>query len=140
MQILEKKVSMTELFYDLIFVCALRKMTGMIHHLHHGIIEPLTYAKYIIVIIFWINVWMIQAVFNNRYGDDDTADQLFLYFDMFLLLFLLNSTGENWRDLFVSYNTFFCKNSHKKIVLIFHQYDLVCDQNYTIKKTSLSAS
>ena len=80
MQILEKKVSMTELFYDLIFVCALGKMTGMIHHLHHGIIEPLTYAKYIIVIIFWINVWMIQAVFNNRYGDDDTADQLFLYF------------------------------------------------------------
>jgi len=105
MQILEKKVSMTELFYDLIFVCALGKMTGMIHHLHRGIIEPLTYAKYIIVIIFWINVWMIQAVFNNRYGDDDTADQLFLYFDMFLLLFLLNSTGENWRDLFVSSNT-----------------------------------
>ena len=98
---------MINLFYDLIFVCALRKVTGMIHHLHHSIIEPLTYAKYIIAIICWINVWMIQAVFNNRYGDDDTADQLFLYFDMFLLLFLLNSTGENWRDLFASYNTFY---------------------------------
>ena len=77
MQILEKKGSMTELFYDLIFVCALRKMTGMIHHLHHGIIEPLTYAKYIIVIICWINVWMIQAVFNNRYG---VTIQLINYF------------------------------------------------------------
>lgn len=104
MEIIEKKVSMTELFYDLIFVAAIGKMTHMIHHLHHGTIDPIIFGKYVVTIINWINVWMIQAVFNNRYGDDDIIDQLFLYFDMFILLFLLNSTGENWKDLFISHN------------------------------------
>ena len=32
MEIFEKKVSMTELFYDLIFVLAIGKMTHVLHH------------------------------------------------------------------------------------------------------------
>ena len=104
MEIFEKKVSMTELFYDLIFVVAISKMIHVLHHLDNGIIEPLSYFKYLIILISWINVWMIQAVFNNRYGDDDTIDQLFLYFDVFLLVYLLNLTSENFRDVFFNYN------------------------------------
>ncbi|MCY7007761.1 low temperature requirement protein A [Fusobacterium simiae] len=104
MEIMEKKVSMTELFYDLIFVVAISKMTHVLHHLDNGVIEPLSYFKYLIIVISWINVWMIQAVFNNRYGDDDTIDQLFLYFDVFLLVYLLNSTSENFREVFFNYN------------------------------------
>ncbi|PMC70922.1 hypothetical protein CJ209_00975 [Fusobacterium nucleatum] len=104
MEIFEKKVSMTELFYDLIFVVAIGKMTHVLHHLDNGIIEPLSYFKYLIILISWINVWMIQAVFNNRYGDDDTIDQLFLYFDVFLLVYLLNLTSENFRSAFFNYN------------------------------------
>ena len=56
MEIMEKKVSMTELFYDLIFVVAISKMTHLLHHLDNGIIEPLNYFKYFITVVSWINV------------------------------------------------------------------------------------
>lgn len=104
MEIMKKKVFMAELFYDLIFVVAISKMTHLLHHLYNGVIEPLNYFKYFITVVSWINVWMIQAVFNNRYGDDDTIDQLFLYFNVFLLVYLLNFTSENFREVFFDYN------------------------------------
>ncbi len=104
MEIIEKKVSMTELFFDLIFVWATARMTHMLHHLHNGIIEPIEYSKYLITYISWINVWMIQTVFNNRYSDDDIVDQLFTYFNMFLLLLLLNFVNRDFQEVFIIYN------------------------------------
>ena len=38
----ERKVENIELFYDLIFVYAISKISGIIHHPHHGVIEPWT--------------------------------------------------------------------------------------------------
>ena len=58
-EILSKKVSMAELFYDLIYVLAVQKVTRMIHHLHHGVISPYIYLKFVIVctviILLWFN-------------------------------------------------------------------------------------
>ena len=35
-----KKVELTELFYDLVYVYAISQITGLIHHLHHGVVVP----------------------------------------------------------------------------------------------------
>lgn len=104
MEIVEKKVSMTELFFDLIFVWATARMTHMLHHLHNGIIEPIEYFKYLITFIFWINVWVIQTIFSNRYSEDDIIDQLFTYLNMFLLLLLLNYVNRDFQEVFIAYN------------------------------------
>lgn len=104
MEIFEKKVSMTELFFDLIFVWATAKMTHMLHHLHNGIIEPIQFLKYLITFISWVNIWMIQTVFNNRYSDDDIVDQFFMYFNMFILLILVNYVSDDFEKVFYNYN------------------------------------
>lgn len=36
---LSKRVSLIELFYDLVFVYMVSQATGLIHHLHHGVVS-----------------------------------------------------------------------------------------------------
>lgn len=99
-----KKVPLSELFYDLVFVFAISKMTMLIHHLHHGVIELSTYLKFAVVLIVLINVWMYQTIYNNRFGNDTIKDKLFLFFDMFLLLFLSNAITDQWETTFKPFN------------------------------------
>ena len=65
---LAKKVTLFELFYDLVFVYMISRATGLIHHLHEGVISPLALVTFTIVVIVFINSWMVQTVFTNRYG------------------------------------------------------------------------
>ncbi len=39
-----KKVSLIELFYDLVFVYMISQATGLIHHLHNGVIGLSTFS------------------------------------------------------------------------------------------------
>lgn len=63
-----KRVSLVELFYDLVFVYMGSRATEMIHHLHHGIVGLLVLGIFAIVVIVFINSWMVQMVFTNRHG------------------------------------------------------------------------
>ena len=65
---LAKKVTLFELFYDLVFVYMISRATGLIHRLHEGVISPLALATFTVVVIVFINSWIVQTVFTNRYG------------------------------------------------------------------------
>ena len=67
--ILTKRVSMIELFYDLVFAYMLSQATELIHHLEHGIINPTSFMVFTVIVIVFINSWMFQSVFTNRYGN-----------------------------------------------------------------------
>lgn len=43
--VVTKRVSLIELFYDLVFVYMISQTTSLIHHLHHGVISPVTLAS-----------------------------------------------------------------------------------------------
>lgn len=55
---LSKRVSLIELFYDLVFVYMVSQATGLIHHLHHGVVSLTTLG----IVIVFINSWMVQMV------------------------------------------------------------------------------
>lgn len=38
-----KKVELTELFYDLVYVYAISQITGLIHHLHTAWLRPMPF-------------------------------------------------------------------------------------------------
>lgn len=65
---LAKRVTLFELFYDLVFVYMISRATGLIHRLHEGVISPLALATFTVVVIVFINSWIVQTVFTNRYG------------------------------------------------------------------------
>ncbi len=89
--VLTKRVSLIELFYDLVFVYMISQATGLIHHLHHGIISPVTLAIFALVVIVFINSWMVQMVFTNRYGKSSWTNISFAFVDMAIVLYMSNA-------------------------------------------------
>ena len=50
-KIIAKPVEMFELFYDLVFVYAISKITAMVHHLVNGGIPLVTLLQFLFVVI-----------------------------------------------------------------------------------------
>lgn len=88
--VLTKRVSLVELFYDLVFVYMISRATSLIHHLHHGVILPLTFGIFALIIIVFINSWMVQTVFTNRYGKSSWTNIIFSFIDMAIVLYMSN--------------------------------------------------
>lgn len=86
-----KRVSLVELFYDLVFVYMVSRTTGLIHHLHHGIVSLPTLGIFALVMIVFINSWMVQMVFTNRYGRLSGNNVLFSFIDMAIVLYMSNA-------------------------------------------------
>lgn len=99
LKIIPKKVQLTELFYDLVFVYAISQATGLIHHIPGNSSFWRQFIIFTVVMIVFINTWMIETVFTNRYGKNSIGNILFFMVDMAILLFMSNNfVGElrNW--------------------------------------------
>lgn len=86
-----KQASLIDLFYDLAFVYMVSQATGLIHHLHHGVVSPATLGIFVLVIIVFINSWMVQMVFTNRYGKSSWTNIIFAFIDMAIILYMSNA-------------------------------------------------
>lgn len=98
-----KRVEFTELFYDLVFVYAISKMTGLIHHLEHGVLSPFHFFTFLIALVLMVNTWMIQTVFTNRYGKNSLFNMVIMFIDMGLLMTLSNGFTTEWQGSFHSF-------------------------------------
>lgn len=86
-----KRVSLVELFYDLVFVYMVSRATGLIHHVHNGIVSLPTLGIFALVMIVFINSWMVQMVFTNRYGRLSGNNVIFSFIDMAIVLYMSNA-------------------------------------------------
>ena len=110
-----KRVSLIELFYDLVFVYMVSRAIEMIHHLHHGIVGLPVLGIFAIVVIVFINSWMVQMVFTNRHGKLSRTSVTFSFIDMAILLYMSNSfsTTFDWHlAILFSSHHFICGNYH----------------------------
>ena len=98
-----KKVELTELFYDLVYVYGISKMTSLIHHIHHGGLSWSNFLAFAVGMIIMINSWMIQTVFTNRFGKNSLTNIAFMFAQMSLLLISLTSVTGNYgsRESFI---------------------------------------
>lgn len=86
-----KRVELTELFYDLVFVYAISQVTGLIHHLPEGSTFGLQFVIFTVVMIVFINTWMFETVFTNRFGKNSLTNIAFFMVDMAIVLFMANN-------------------------------------------------
>lgn len=98
-----KKVELVELFFDLVLVYSISKTTGLIHHLHNGIIEPWAFGSFLAAFVIVVNAWMYQTIFTSRYGSNSVRDMVFSFVSMMLLLFLSNTINSEWEITFVPF-------------------------------------
>lgn len=95
-----KRVNYSELFYDLVFVFAISKVTALIHHLHNGILTWNSFLDFLIATLILIDSWMIQTDYTNRYGKNSLFNIVIMFINMGLMLFMSNMIGYNWQQWF----------------------------------------
>ena len=95
-----KRVEFSELFYDLVFVFAISKVTTLIDHLHNGILTWNSFLDFLIATLVLINSWMIQTDYTNRYGKNSLFNMVIMFIKMGLLLFIANMIGPDWQQYF----------------------------------------
>lgn len=95
-----KRVEFTELFYDLVFVYAISKTTGLIHHLQGGVLAPLAFVTFLTCLLVLVNTWMLQTMFTNRYGRNSLFNMMVMFADMGLLMLLSNMFTLHWQSNF----------------------------------------
>ena len=95
-----KRVNYSELFYDLVFVFAISKVTALIHHLHNGILTWNSFLDFFIAILVLIDSWMIQTDYTNRYGKNSLFNIVIMFINMGLLLFISNLIKDDWQQYF----------------------------------------
>ncbi len=98
--IIEKKVQLSELFYDLVFVYAVSQATELLHYQHEA-----HFGTFLIVMTVMTSAWLYQSIYINRFGDNSWRDRFFLFANMFLLLWLSNAVNSNWQVYFVPFQS-----------------------------------
>ena len=95
-----KRVEFSELFYDLVFVFAISKVTTLIDHLHNGILTWNSFLDFFIATLVFIDSWMIQTDYTNRYGKNSLFNIVIMFIKMGILLFIANMIGPDWQQYF----------------------------------------
>lgn len=104
-EIIAKKVSMFELFYDLIFVYAISRITAMIRQPVAGGLPGTAYLEFIIVVIIVMQIWLYQALYINRFGKGRLIDIGGLLVSMYAAAYLANNINTNWAATFHTFNS-----------------------------------
>ncbi|MCP4271272.1 MAG: low temperature requirement protein A [Gammaproteobacteria bacterium] len=103
-----RQATWLELFFDLIFVVALGKVTHFLTHVHDSHLDEGIWRKFVLVFIplWWI--WVGHTVYSNRFDSDSRPHRVITLLLMFLLVMLSvvvsNDIAENLTLLVVIYS------------------------------------
>ena len=124
-KIIAKPVGMFELFYDLVFVYAISRITAMIHHPVNGSIPLVTFLQFLLVIIVVMQIWLYQVIYFNRYSKNQFLDICGLVLNMFVAVYLANNINTEWQITFHYFNIAMAV----MILILFWQYLFVRADN-----------
>lgn len=81
-----RRATWLELFFDLIYVVSIGKVTHILSHTHEGHLDPFQFWKFVLIFIplWWI--WASHTMYANRFDADDHKHRLATLFIMFLLI------------------------------------------------------
>ena len=96
----ERKVENIELFYDLIFVYAISKISGIIHHPHHGVIEPWTFFNFVLASLVVLQEWLYMTNYLNRFGTFNFREIITMCVNMTAAIYLSNSFLADWSQAY----------------------------------------
>ena len=124
-KIIAKPVGMFELFYDLVFVYAISRITAMIHHPVNGSIPLVTFLQFLLVVIVVMQIWLYQVIYFNRYSKNRFLDIGGLVLNMYVAVYLANNINTEWRITFHYFNIAMAV----MILILFCQYLFVKADN-----------
>ena len=99
-----KPVELIELFYDLIFVYAISRLTGLINEPIGGIIPPYNFFAYIITCFVILQAWLYFTNYVNRYGQWQWFDYIIVCINMIAVIFMANTISIDWIKMYFAFD------------------------------------
>lgn len=96
----KKEVSMTELFFDLIFVYILATINHTIEGLSHNLMSPEGLGKSFMLFLVFYTIWIYRTLLVNRLFNKKWYQYLFVFIDMFLIIILSKAINGDFQHTF----------------------------------------
>lgn len=96
----KKEVSMTELFFDLIFVYILSTINHTVEGISHNLMSPEGLGKSFMLFLVFYSIWIYRTMLVNRLFNKKWYQYLFVFIDMFLIIILSKAINEDFQHTF----------------------------------------
>ena len=104
MKVAEKKVEQIELFYDLIYVYAISKLTLLIEEPVAGVIPLPNFISYIVACLVVLQSWLYLTNYVNRYGSWTWYEYLLTAVNMVAAVYTANTISPQWDEMSLAFN------------------------------------
>lgn len=104
MKVKEKKVELIELFYDLIYVYALSKLTMLIEEPENGVIPFAGFFRYLVVCFVILQAWLYLTNYVNRYGRWKWYEYGLTAVNMTAAVYMANTIDTDWGEMATTFN------------------------------------
>ena len=100
----EKKVSQIELFYDLIYVYAISRLTLLVEEPEGGVIPLSGFSSYLIVCFVILQAWLYLTNYVNRYGRWRWYEYVLIVANMIGAVYTANTILPDWNGMSGAFN------------------------------------
>ncbi len=104
MAVKEKKVELIELFYDLIYVYAISRLTMLIEEPEGGIIPLFGFFRYLVVCFVILQAWLYLTNYVNRYGRWEWYEYGLTAVNMTATVYMANTISPQWNEMSPTFN------------------------------------
>ncbi|HEY9575503.1 MAG TPA: low temperature requirement protein A [Lachnospiraceae bacterium] len=104
MLIKEKRVELIELFYDLLYVYAISRLTMLIEEPEGGLISLSGFFRYLVVCLVILQAWLYLTNYINRYGSWKWYEYGFTVVNMTAAVYMANTISPKWNEMSVTFN------------------------------------
>ncbi len=104
MNVKEKKVELIELFYDLIYVYAISRLTMLIEEPKSGMIPLFGFFRYLVASFVILQAWLYLTNYVNRYGRWKWYEYALTVVNMTATVYMSNTISEQWNDMSLTFN------------------------------------
>ncbi|GHV97810.1 hypothetical protein lacNasYZ03_18960 [Lactobacillus nasalidis] len=100
----EKAVGQIELFYDLIYVYAISRLTILVEEPKNGVIPFSDFLTYLVVALVILQAWLYMTNYVNRYGQWKWHEYLLIAGNMIGAVYMTNTISKNWNEMTLTFN------------------------------------
>lgn len=104
MKVKEKKVELIELFYDLIYVYAISRLTMLIEEPEGGVIPLSGFFRYFVVCFVILQGWLYLTNYVNRYGRWKWYEYALTAVNMTGAVYMANTISPRWNEMSLTFN------------------------------------
>ena len=104
MKVKEKKVELIELFYGLIYVYAISKLTMLIEEPENGVIPFAGFFRYLVVCFVILQAWLYLTNYVNRYGRWKWYEYGLTAVNMTAAVYMANTIDTDWGEMATTFN------------------------------------